>query len=206
MEEEDEPLPQQQTKIKRSRPDVAVRKKRRAEIHQSAVKMTLNKICFDYQLATEIEICVHGVTRKTIEASRFLNYYVLKLLEEGDEVPKLDQSFFYAAFTSMAGAEKAETMEMFGEALQDYNHLRPQNMERFDYRHVNQMLNYAGKDYMINCRNHVVLNISARVRKAFKLLFQSLPQQFKAEDWEKARHCFMRRMSRKAGPEEEQAM
>jgi len=37
---------------------------------------------------------------------------------------------------------------MFGESLQDYEHLRPPEMERFDYRHVAHMINYAGKDYM----------------------------------------------------------
>ena len=42
--------------------------------------MTLNKFCRDPELITEINTCVSGVTRTCIEGSRFMNYYVLKLL------------------------------------------------------------------------------------------------------------------------------
>jgi hypothetical protein len=189
-----------------SRPDVAARFKRKKGIQESAVKMTLNQICSDSQLQREIEGCVHGVTRTSVEASRFLNYWVLKLLEEGEIVPKLDQSLFYAAFTTMAGATVDASVEKFGEALQDYHQVRPPNMARFNYRHVPQMLNYAGKDYMTACKNHVVLNISGRVGKAFKLFFDALPQDFRAEDRNKARRYYMKRMSRECGAEEEEPM
>ena len=111
--------------------------------------MTLKTVSLDNDLTEEIESCVHGVTRTSIEASRFINYHILKLLEEGDEIPQLDQTltFFYKAFTTMAGATVASSVEMFGESLQDYEHLRPPEMERLDYRHVkDQMINYAGKD------------------------------------------------------------
>ena len=68
------------------------------------------------------------------------------------------------------------------------------------------MLNYAGKDYMTACKNHVVLNISARVGKAFKLFLDALPQKFRAEDRNKAKHYYMKRMSRNCGAEEEEPM
>ena len=189
-----------------SRPDVAARLKRKKTIQESAVKMTLNQMCSDSQLHREIQDCVQGVTRTSVEASRFLNYWALKLLEEGEAVPVLDQSLFYAAFTTMAGASVDASVEKFGEALQDYEHARPQGMSRFNYRHVNQMLSYAGKDYMTACKNHVVLNISGRVGKAFKLFFDALPQDFRAEDRNKARRYYMKRMARECGPEEEQPM
>ena len=201
-DEDGEPAPRQPT----SRPDVAERLKRRRVIQNCAVKMTLNKLCLDYELMREIESCVHGVTRTAVEASRFMNYYVLKLLKEGEDVPKIDQSLLYAAFTTMAGSTLAGTVEKFGEALQDYEHRRPPDMKRFDYRHVPQMLNYAGKDYLTACKNHVVLNISARVGKAFKLFFDALPQDFRAEDRNKVRRYFMRRMTREGGPAEEEPM
>ena len=97
-------------------------------------------------------------------------------------VPKLDQSFFYAAFTVMSGATWHATVSMFGQALQDYRAMRPPDMDVFNYRHINQMLNCTGKDYMTACTDNVVLNISARVGKAFKLFFDALPQEFRAED------------------------
>ena len=51
--------------------------------------MTLNHICSDSQLQREIEDCVLGITRTSFEASRFLNYWVLKFLSVGQNVPKL---------------------------------------------------------------------------------------------------------------------
>ena len=116
----------------RSRPDVRERLQRRKVIQNCAVKTTLRTFSLDDELTREIEACVHGVTRTAIEASRFMNYYVLKLLEEGEDVPKIDQSLLYAAFTTMAGSTLASTVEKFDEALQDYEHLRPPAMERFD--------------------------------------------------------------------------
>jgi len=71
-----------------------------------------------------------------------MNYYILKLLEEGQYVPKIDQYLLYAAFTTISGSTVASTVEKFGEDLQDYNHLRPPDMDRFESRHVSQVLNY----------------------------------------------------------------
>ena len=56
---------------------------------------------------------------------------------------------------------------------------------RFNCRHVPQMLNYAGKDYLVACQNHVVLNISSRVRKAFSIFFTNLCQNFNNVDCKK---------------------
>src|SRR3569832_19001 len=106
----------------------------------------------------------------------------------------------------MAEALLERTIDKLNPSLSEYNLLRPKHMEHFNYEYINQMLNYAGKDYLTACKNHVVLNISGRVGKAFKLFFKALPQKFKAEDCNKARRYFMRRMSREAGPKEEEDM
>eukprot|EP00835_Amoeboradix_gromovi_P005444 NODE_510_length_7452_cov_0.223990.p5 type:complete len:100 gc:universal NODE_510_length_7452_cov_0.223990:3732-3433(-) len=69
-------------------------------------------------------------------------------------------------------------------------------MQIFDYEYVNQLLNEATKEYLVACKNHVVLNISARVGKAFKADLKALPQQFKAPDRNKIIRYFMRCMTR----------
>ena len=207
-EDEDDPMEGQAGKKRRSRPDVAARNQRKKTLQESSVKMTLNKFCNDPDLQREIEGCVHGVTRTCIEASRFLNYYVLKLLKDENNIPKLDQSFFSSAFTSMAtckGQHKS-VKEKFRPALDEYNNVRPPQMDKFDYSDVVQMLTYAAKEYMTACKNHVVLNISSRVSKAFKLFFDGLPQKFRAVDRNKARKYYMRRHSLECGPGHERAM
>ncbi|GAB9476925.1 hypothetical protein Gpo141_00013984 [Globisporangium polare] len=176
----------------RMRTDVATRRKIRKIIQNCAVKVTLNRLSLDDELTQEIETCVRGVTRTAVEASRFLNYYVLKLLEEGKGVSLLNQSPLYAAFTTVTGATRANTVKKFGEALKEYNYLRRPDMERVNCRHVPQMLNYAGKDYLTACKNHVVLNLSAQVGKACKVFFDALPQRFRAEDRNNVRRDFER--------------
>jgi hypothetical protein len=203
-EQVDNKIKQAQAGAKRKRPDVTARHKYKETIQESAVKMTLSQMCSNSELKCEIEDCVHGITRTSVEASLFINLWVLKLLEEGKIVPKLNQSFFYAAFTTIAGATKSA--EKFGKALEEYKHMRPPTMAQFNYRHVGQMINEAAKEYMIACQNHVVLNISGRMGKAFKLFFDALPQDFRAEDRNKARCYYMKRMTHECGPEEEEPM
>ena len=96
----------------------------------SSVKMTLNTVILDAELLREIETCVDGVTRTVIEASRFMNFYVLKLLEDREVVPEINQSLLYGAITTLAGSTKRSTVERFGVALVDYNHLHPPDMQR----------------------------------------------------------------------------
>ena len=94
----------------------------------------------------------------------------------------------------------------FGEALQVCERVRPQDIDWFHYYHVPQMLNYAGKDYMTACKNHMVFNISARVGKAFRLFFDAFPHRFRAEDRNKAKHYYMKRMSHECSAEEGEPM
>ena len=169
MDEEDE----DKASKKRKNPALAARLKRRRTIDMSAVKMTLNRMCLNKPLLQEIDICVHGVTRVCLEASRFLNYYILTLLEKNDIVPELNETFFYSAFTLIAGSSRAKP-EKFGTAYETYSEARPVNMEKFDYRHVAQILHYSANEYLVACKNHVVLNIGARVAKAFNIFFRTL--------------------------------
>jgi hypothetical protein len=39
-----------------------------------------------------------------LEAARFLNFFVTRLLTEGRDVPEIDETFLYCAFTTMVGA------------------------------------------------------------------------------------------------------
>ena len=157
------------------------------------MKMTLATLCSNSALVEEIEVCVKGVTRTSVEASRFLNLHLLRALEAGREVPRMDQTFFYRAFTAVAGATgTGAARDEFGVTLAEYTALRPGGLARFHAAGVTQMLNYAGKDYMTACQNHVVLNISRRVAKAFKAFFGGLDQNFRAPDRNKVCAHFMR--------------
>ena len=129
--------------------------------------------------------------------------HMLHLLSANTPVPELDQTYFYAAFTLVAGSSYPDAVQKFGDAYVEYQRLRPPDMQRFDCMNVNQLLNESAKEHMVACKNHVVLNISARVCKAFKRSLLSLDQQFKASDRNKIIRYFMRRMTREGGSEDE---
>jgi hypothetical protein len=52
-----------------------------------------------------------------------MNYFVSKLQAKVKDVPEIDETFLYGAFTTIAGAKKTTTIAKFGEALNDYEHL-----------------------------------------------------------------------------------
>jgi hypothetical protein len=129
----------------------------------------------------EIGICVDGMTRTAFEATRFLNYFVTKLLAEEREVPEIDEIFLYSIFTTMAGARKVSTIEKHSEALKDHEDLRPAEMARFDYEYIAQMLLYAAREYLTASKNHVDLNLVKRIEKTFMHFLHALKQKFTAK-------------------------
>ena len=191
---------------KRKRPDRSAHLLRRSTIDISVIKMKLNSVCRSPILTQEIERCVQGVTRAAIEASRLINMHMLHLLSTNTPVPELDQTYFYAAFTLVAGSSYPDAVQKFGDAYVEYQRLRPRDMQRFDRKNVNQILNESAKEFMVACKNHVVLNIAARVSKAFKRSLLSLRQQFKAPDRNKIIRYYMRRMTREGSLKDEERM
>jgi hypothetical protein len=51
-------------------------------------------------------------------------------------VPKIEETFLYSVFTTMARARKASIIAELGEALNNYEDMRPAGMVRFDYKYV----------------------------------------------------------------------
>ena len=191
---------------KRKRTDRADKLRRQANVTLSVTKMKLNTFCTSVNVCQEIERCVQGVTRVAIEASRLVNLHMLHLLAGDTVVPELDQTYFYRAFTLAAGSRHPAAVQVFGAAYVHYESLRPVDMLRFDYEYVSQLVNEEAKEYLVASKNHVVLNISARVSKSFRASLKALPQQFKAPDRNKIIRYFMRCMTREGGLHEEELM
>jgi hypothetical protein len=121
-------------------------------------------------------------------------------------VPKIDETSFYGAFTTMPGARKASTIENLGEALNDYKGLRPAGMARFDNESVEQMLLYSVREYLTAFKNHVVLNLVKPIEKAFMRLFRALKKKFTAKNRYNFGATSGGRMAREVGPGAEDAM
>ncbi len=90
-----------------------------------------------------------SVTRTAIEASRFLNFCLLKILDRGSDIHKMDQMFFCRAFILIAGVTRKEnSFGIFGATLHEYDRQRPAGLERFDPAMITQVLIEAGRDYL----------------------------------------------------------
>jgi len=161
---------------------VAARKAKLREELTRVVKMRLSTWCTSSVLSDEFDTAAHVVTRVTVEASRFANYYVLRTLDAGEQLPKMDQTFFYRIFTTVAGAPS-----IFYAYYADYCALRDAawhggEADIMDTLHLPQVLNEACKTYLTAARNHVVLNLTRRVRKAFFVFLGSQDEVLRASD------------------------
>ena len=194
-------------KTKRSRPDVAARMKRKKTITIKAVKMRLSTWCKSPAIQKELERVARGVTRTAVEASRLVNMWALKTIEDEKEIPEMNQTFFYRAFTVVSGSRRNEAAtEVFGKALEKYESMRPPNMERFNPHLVTQVLNEAGTEYLTACKNHVVLSLTARVRKGFLKVLEDEYPGMRAPDKKKLTKHLIDRLSRRSTAEEEEAV
>ena len=127
------------TTTKRRRVDLCVERIRRATIDISVSKMKLNSFCSSQLLIQEIERCTLGVTQVAIEASRLINLHILCLIASKKPIPKLDQTYFYRAFTLASGSAKSAALNAFGDALDIYKAIRPSYM---GYLIINTCPNY----------------------------------------------------------------
>jgi hypothetical protein len=69
-----------------------------------------------------------------------------------------------------------------------------------DYKHLNQTLVYAGKEFQVICQNAVTANMSSRVAKSMKVFLLSQEQTFKAKDTGRLVKFYMDVMKRKFKP------
>ncbi len=134
--------------------------------------------------------------------------WILKILDGGSDIPKMDQTFFYRSFILMAGVTRKEnSLGIFGATFHEYDRQRPAGLEHFDPAMISQILNEAGRDYLTACQNCVVLNMTSRARKAFRAFLDNLDgNEMRAPDKHELCNHYVRRMSRETRAVDEAAV
>ncbi len=171
-------------------------------IEAKVVKMKLNAFCTSPAFKEDLDSAALGITPTAIEASRFLNFWVIEILDRGGDISKMDQTFFYSAFILMARITRKEnSLGIFGAALHEYDRQRPAGLERFDPAIISQILNKAGRDYLTACQNCTLLNMTSQARKAFWIFLDNLDGNgdMRAPNKHKLYNHYMRRMSQETG-------
>jgi hypothetical protein len=86
MEEPEEPGP------RRRRPDLVERAEARRNKDTSVVQTGWKALCGDLKITERPEEIIPVVTRIRVETCLLLNLHFLRLLEEGREIPAIDQN------------------------------------------------------------------------------------------------------------------
>ena len=185
-------------------PDDKVKRRKGAKLR--SVKMKLSTFCKCAPIRESLEGIVRGLTRVSVEASRLVNLWALKTIEEGVEFPTMDQTFFYQLFSVASGNTYESAKEVFGDALEEYNECRPEGMPYFPCMKINQLLNEAAKEFQTCAKNHIVTNLPRWCRRHFWLFLDDKYDTMTSTDKGKLVKHLMDRLYQRSTADEEEAV
>jgi hypothetical protein len=200
---------------KGTRPDVTARHARAKDYDKTTVVMSLSRFCMNFPLLLEIRKYIQPYTRVFVQGTKLISLYVLRCLEQRLPLDFLyTQTFFYRAFAVVAGSRFSSVLGAFRvinpanqvafDVFQEFLNLRSAADRKLgdeDYDNLSQTFNYAAKEFMVACMNHVSTNMSSRVAKAMKVFLLSLQEPHKASDNNRIITYYMRVMERSIVPD-----
>jgi len=167
MSSRPEQRPEHDDRKRRSRPDVAARRKRNRLAHTSTIKCALRKQCKVEEVVPVIQRAVRAATQVSIEGSRFLNLLLLDLCARGEPLPDVNLTFIRRCF-ARCGHEASPARDDIIEHAWTHLYAPQRTAASVDGASFprgagfGQVLTYAAKDYETSCFNHVKLNFYRR--------------------------------------------
>ena len=122
-------------------------------------KTGFNSFFKSTQLRDKVDSLVEYCTAVAFEASRLLNYHVLRIAEEDGHVPDIDEAFVRSAFSLIGGKRKDKFYdENLLRSFLSYTVLRqgkpfPQKPSSFSSQVITILVN----EYIVNMNNHIEL-------------------------------------------------
>ncbi|KAL9536632.1 hypothetical protein MBANPS3_012500 [Mucor bainieri] len=133
------------------------------------IKTALNTVCqYDDVKNTIRDVCAYA-TKLVYFGSIFVNYFVLFMMENDIEIPKLDQTLVYTCFSLMADERSKATAEM-REAYQQFKNTPVwTNDFQASLRNIQYMkvISYLARTYATSLRLHLADNIEKRTQRYF---------------------------------------
>ena len=126
-----------------------------------------------------IEQWVEAVTHLRIEGSRFLNVLLMRIVDQGLDLPtEMDDTFIRLTFSKLldTGMPRLDStgiqQQIIDQGWVQYEDTRGgRPMASFGGQGAYQVLTWAAKDYLVNFRNHVRLNF---YRRLYGVIFRHL--------------------------------
>ena len=132
----------------------------------TTVKTSLNQFCKNDYLKSKLNDVVLNSNKVVFEAYAFANLHILRLLEEGKPLPKLNQSFFQVCCAYVSAMrdkkEKAQMDDELNITFDKYQVCRPETFKPAFRDNISIILNYLAADMEVATTNHLVLNFYKR--------------------------------------------
>jgi len=141
----------------------------------SAVKMKLNTFAKNKQLVARIRTLVYDMDQIIAEAYLFANFHVVRLLEEGKDVPAIGRPFYYRcllAVSANCNVRKNTLSDEFLTSIEKFDALRPPSVpdtrRKVDAADYNQVFGDASITMATMATNHLWMNLERRLETYLK--------------------------------------
>ena len=132
---------------------------------QASVKMKLNTFCSNADVAKKLRSIVVDMNQVMGEAYAFENFHILRVLQDGEEVPRIDRNFYYRCIlaVSISNCRKSTLGESINQTALAFDLLRPQSATKVNIVEYNQVVADTSITMATMGCNHLWMNLKARL-------------------------------------------
>jgi hypothetical protein len=113
-----------------------------------------------------------NISRITFEAYLLANLHVIRLIEEGKDLPTLNQSFFYSCCSLITDSTRNVGTDELNMSFDQYEKLRPSNWHIPQSNHLAHVMSSLTREMVTMTENHIVLNTFARLKRYVRLKYK----------------------------------
>ncbi|KAG1228223.1 hypothetical protein G6F68_007604 [Rhizopus microsporus] len=123
-------------------------------VENFVIKMSLPNVCNNQQLVQHIKNLADYTTKVLFVGSLFANFIFIKLLDDDQAIPIIEQSLFTKIFAVMAGNGK-KASHYLKEYFTLFCELTTVGRESLKSINYSSILSISGKQYEVLVRNHI---------------------------------------------------
>lgn len=150
------------------------RRQRRKMEQTTVIKMGFTKVCKSEAMADLVRDCVQRCSLIAVKASLLTTYHVARVLDSDEQLPELNQTFFYRCISSVANFSSVRSCEgddaRLAESAVLFERLHPAGYTSV-HRHkgLTQMIKFIGSQAHENFEVSVQSNILSRLRRWLRM-------------------------------------
>lgn len=146
----------------------------------SVIKMKLSAACDNKRLRSKLNTIVEDMNRVMAEAYLFGNFHIRRILNDASTaVPTIDRNFYYRCIlaVSTTNSRPSTLGPCFAKSVELFDALRPVGSNKVDARDYNQIVADLSILMATMATNHLLMNVSRRVKNYLQWKHPSLRKQ-----------------------------